>query len=81
MKMDAVYRATSAACRLALKKFNVYSDLEVREIAAYRRAIICCGRYALKLSKGIRESVELQEMLNYSAGESSDAYVFDKFNS
>lgn len=78
-KMDAVYRAVSRATRLVNNKFQAFRDLEVREIAAFRRAIFVCGKYAIKLEKSVKESVEIQDMWNTVVGESSDTYVFSKF--
>lgn len=78
-KMDSVYRAVSNTTRLVNKKFQAFRDLEVREIAAFRKAIFVCGKYAAKVEKGVKESVEIQEMWNTVVGESSDTYVFSKF--
>lgn len=80
VKMNAVYRCASNACRLILKKIKSFQDLEIREIAAYRRAIITCGKYAININNGIKESAEEQDINNIIIGESSDMYIFERFS-
>lgn len=79
LKIESIYRCASAAAKLAAKKYNAYYGITVREIASYRRALLSCGRYALKKNGSVEESVEVQEMMNYVLGESSDLYIFEKF--
>lgn len=80
LKMDTVYRCTSLSCRIILNKIQAFQNLEIKEIAAYRRAILTCGKYAADLSKGVNESVEMQEYNNRIIGESSDLYIYERFN-
>lgn len=70
-KANKIYNIASAAAKVTGKKFQVFNDLTIREMASIRKAILGCGAYAS--NKAITE-----ETLN-SICESSDAHVFDYF--
>ena len=73
-----------------IKKNNMEfkKDFEIakRQIAAYRRLIVICGKYALKNANGkstntdtTEEKVNNESALDYIIGESSDQYVYNVF--
>jgi len=77
-KAVKIYNVASAAAKILLKKLKVVTDLSVREIAAMRKAIIVCGNYAIKKSKGKNANVNEETIMDFC--ESSDQYVFDHFD-
>ena len=77
--LNKLYSVSSETCNLFSKEFKVYISIAMKQIAAYRKAAILCGRYALKKSKGeapaTEVEVEQEAMLAWAIGESSDVYV------
>lgn len=76
VKENAIYNVVEEAMEYVQNAFNISYDLSVREFASLRQALITVGRYA----SVVNESKEAQEINNYTIGESSNAYVFDKFD-
>lgn len=86
----AISKAKYDLVILFIKQVNKYSkkDFEMakKQIAAYRRLIIICGKYALKNGNSkstdtntSEETVNSESALDYIIGESSDQYVYNVF--
>lgn len=77
--LNKLYSVSSETCNLFSKEFKAYISIAMKQIAAYRKAAILCGRYALKKSKGEAPATEVEAnteaMLSWAIGESSDVYV------
>lgn len=78
-KLTKMYNAASKTVRLFSKEFSAYTNIAVRQVAAYRKATIICGRYALKKSKGEATNEATEAIFNAALAESSDTYVFECF--
>lgn len=81
-KMKKLYDVASQTTKLFSKEFAAYTRVASKQIAAYRKALILCGRAAAKAAKGESTSKNTEEVNNESAimyvlGESSDAYVYE----
>ena len=63
----------SSAIHESLNKINTYYDLLIREAADYRKSIILCGKYL--------DGEDIDDATTYMVAESSDIYVFDRFDS
>jgi hypothetical protein len=50
-KMKKLYDVASQNAKLHSKEFNTYTNVAAKQIAACRKAVILCGRYAKKGSK------------------------------
>ena len=81
-----IYDVASASAKLFSKEFNAYSRMVSKQIAAFRKATIICGRAAAKQAKhddkrapeddiSILPKSEAADI--YVLGESSDEYVFE----
>ena len=83
---SASYNVVSAMCKHATKVLSMAINGVSRQIAAYRKCWILCGRYAAKKAKGgeksketaTAESVALEEAMQIALAESSDIYVFER---
>lgn len=79
-KMKVLYDAASKTTKFYSKKFSTYTNIASKQIAAYRKAFILCGRYALKISKGEgakAEEAKNEAAITYALGESSNEYVYE----
>ena len=83
-KMNRAYEVVSKTCKIYSKQANGLTHVAAMNIASKRKALILCGRYALKASKGAKVEEKEQDVAAESAimnalGESSDMYVFECF--
>lgn len=74
------YSAASTTCKVYQKKMNLYFNVASKQIAAFRKVVILCGRYAAKHVKGDKKEETGLTVVQNSAimaviGESSDLYV------
>ena len=76
-KVNKLYNLASSVNKVAGKKFQVYNDLIVREMANIRKAIIVCGSYANKTVNG--KDTTINEAVLENVCDSSDTYVFEYF--
>lgn len=79
---NKMFQVASSSAKLFSKEFAAYNRTATKQIAAYRKAVILCGRAAAKSAKGTDESksdktVEQEAAAMYVLGESSDAYVYE----
>ena len=72
--------------KLINKESKKEFEMAKKQIAAYRKLIIICGKYALKNANGkptntdtTEEKVNKESALDYIIGESSDQYVYNVF--
>lgn len=77
-KVNKIYNLASCFNKIAGKKYQVFNDLIVREMADIRKAILVCGPYASKKATG--KSTSLDEAVISMVCDASDTYVFDKFD-
>lgn len=73
-----IYQVASELSRFIIHKYSMYIDLCIKRISMYRKATICIGKYILG---GPVKSESVLDFDVYVAGESSDAFVFSKFES
>lgn len=74
-KMNKLYEVASKICNTFSKEFSAYTNMAIKQVAAYRKAFIICGRYALAKANG--KEVQQEAMTIHMIGESSDLYVFE----
>ena len=81
----ASYDIVSYICNSGSKYISKLVNGVSRQIGAYRKCWILCGRYAAKKAKGeesetkaTAESVALEEAMQIALAESSDIYVFER---
>lgn len=72
-KAGAIFTVNTYAMAFISEAFNNVYDLCVREYANNRKAVIICGQL-------LNESLEDQKLTNSIISESSDAYVYSKFD-
>lgn len=78
-----IYDVASASCKLFSKEFNSYQRMISKQIAAFRKATIICGRYAAKYAKGniLQDddsiSTKQESTIAQVLGEVSDDYVYE----
>lgn len=85
----AKYQGAMIACNTFSKEFKAYTNLVIKQVAACRKALILCGRYANKGASdkdGSKESDEkiekvegeiVESAIMYALAEASDAYVYE----
>ena len=87
-KAKTVYKASSELVNGYMKMFNEVTHVFTSQIAAYRKALIICGRYAKKGSNATSDVADdkkendtdvTESVLLYSLAESSDDYVYGFF--
>lgn len=78
-----IYDVASASGKLFSKEFNTYQRMVSKQIAAFRKATIICGRYAAKYAKGNQPREDISILPNQESaivqvlGEVSDDYVYE----
>lgn len=72
-KANAIFTVNTYAMAFVAEAFNNVYDLCAREYANNRKAVIICGQL-------LNESLEDQKLTNSIISESSDAYVYSKFD-
>lgn len=72
-KANAIFTVNTYAMSFVAEAFNNVYDLFVREYANDRKAVIICGQ-------SLNESLEDQKLTNSIISESSDAYIYSKFD-
>lgn len=82
----AKYDLVILLIKLINKGFKKEFEMAKKQIAAYRRLIVICGKYALKNGNSkstdtntSEEKVNNESALDYIIGESSDQYVYNVF--
>lgn len=79
-RLNYLYRCTSLSNRKIASIFIQFKDLTIREIAAYRKAVMIAGKYANdKMNNKKRSVKEWTEMIDYMS-ESSDIFVQDSMD-
>lgn len=81
-RAKSVYEVSASFVSGYMKLFNDYTHVLVKQIAAYRKAYIICGKYTKggksKDDAKAEEKVE-ESVLMYTLSESSDEYVYAHF--
>lgn len=77
-KANRIYNLASSFNKIAGKKYQVFNDLVVREMADIRKAVLVCGPYASKKAAGKDTSID--EAVLSMVCDASDTYIFDKFD-
>ena len=75
--LNKKYIAASKTCSLFSREFKAYTNTAIKQLAACRKVVIICGRYALKKSRGGKEEVQHNSAIDWAIGESSDLYVYE----
>lgn len=81
-RLNLKYKVASETCSTMSKYFKAYTAVAMKQVAAYRKASILCGRYALKAVKGAEPAKEEgvgESLIMWAIGESSDLYVEERF--
>ena len=79
-----VYDFVSEAVKTYSKLFKSYTNALVKEYAHIRKAVILCGRAAVKASNGVKveesaEMVAYENAVTFAIEEASDAFVQEHF--
>lgn len=77
-KANRIYRCVVSTISHYTSKVMAYSSLQLRQIAAYRKAVIIVGNYAYRKAKN---APNLNESLIYIMGEESDMLIYDLYDS
>lgn len=77
-KANRIYRCLVSTIGHYTEKVTAYCSLQLRQIAAYRKAVIIVGNYAYRKAK---KATNLDESAIYILGEESDMMVYDLYDS